>query len=153
MGKRYTTVQVGCGDGDHVELNCEFVYMNHACLPTTRLVVETTHASHLHDENGEGEKERGQEQQEDVSISVWAVRDIPAGGDLTFDYCTTEWVMDQPFDCSCRAAQCRGRIAGARELSPAQLDRIQGVNAHILVLKQRQQEQRQQQQDGETMSS
>jgi hypothetical protein len=49
---------------------------------------------------------------------VVAVRDIPAGEELTFDYLTTEWEMATPFACRCGAADCRGLIQGFKHLSP-----------------------------------
>ncbi len=47
---------------------------------------------------------------------------IQPGDELTFFYPYTEWAMAQPFDCFCGAATCRGRIAGARDMTAAQLE-------------------------------
>ena len=41
--------------------------------------------------------------------------------------------MAQPFDCLCRRPTCRGRISGARDMTPEQLDGI-WLNAHIREL-------------------
>jgi hypothetical protein len=40
-----------------------------------------------------------------------ATRDIAAGDEITFDYCTSnDWPQD--WACACGAPQCRGRITG-----------------------------------------
>ncbi len=41
--------------------------------------------------------------------------------------------MAQPFDCLCGKPTCRGRIAGARDMAPAQLDGL-WLNRHIREL-------------------
>lgn len=38
--------------------------------------------------------------------------------------------MAQPFDCTCGKATCRGRISGARDMKPEQLDGL-WLNNHI----------------------
>jgi hypothetical protein len=53
------------------------------------------------------------------SFDVVALRPIPAGALVSFNYLTTEWDMAAPFDCLCGAAQCFGRIAGFKHLSEA----------------------------------
>ncbi|KAI1636166.1 hypothetical protein F4809DRAFT_641725 [Biscogniauxia mediterranea] len=67
------------------------------------------------------------------------------GDELTFFYPSTEWSMAQPFDCLCGAPSCRGRIAGARDMAPAQLSGA-WLNGHIREMKEEQQQQQQQQQ-------
>jgi hypothetical protein len=64
-------------------------YMNHSCDPTTVI--------------------RDRE--------VYALRDIAAGEDVTFDYNTTEWDMAEPFECRCRTVRCVGTVRGARHLT------------------------------------
>ena len=39
-----------------------------------------------------------------------AVKDIPAGAEITIDYLYTEPVISAPFPCRCGAANCRGVI-------------------------------------------
>lgn len=41
--------------------------------------------------------------------------------------------MAQPFDCLCGAPSCRGTIAGARDMTPAQLEGV-WLNGHIREL-------------------
>eukprot|EP00741_Cyanophora_paradoxa_P020749 tig00021294_g20028.t1 len=36
----------------------------------------------------------------------YARRPIKAGGELTFNYLTTEYTMECPFDCECKATHC-----------------------------------------------
>lgn len=47
-----------------------------------------------------------------------------------FFYPSTEWSMAQPFDCLCGTPSCRGRIAGARDMPPEQLEGV-WLNRHI----------------------
>ncbi len=54
-----------------------------------------------------------------------ALRNIPTGDGVTFDYNTTEWDMASPFDCHCGSAECVGRVRGAKHLSAAQRARIE----------------------------
>jgi hypothetical protein len=77
--KRYSSVQVGCNE--HVELNSDFVYLNHSCSPNVA-----------------------------VDTEQWcfvAYRDISAGDELTFFYPSTEWEMAQPFECWCGSPHVR----------------------------------------------
>lgn len=41
--------------------------------------------------------------------------------------------MAQPFDCLCNTPTCRGRIAGARDMAPRQLEGL-WLNGHIRAL-------------------
>lgn len=45
--------------------------------------------------------------------------------------------MAQPFDCFCGAATCRGKIAGAKDMEPKQLEGL-WLNGHIHELKDEQ---------------
>ena len=46
-----------------------------------------------------------------------ALKSIQAGEELTFFYPSTEWDMDQVFECRCGSSACMGHIQGARYLS------------------------------------
>lgn len=59
---------------------------------------------------------------------------IKPGDELSFFYPSTEWHMAQPFDCLCGTPTCRGRIAGARDMTEAQLDGV-WLNGHIIQLR------------------
>lgn len=52
-----------------------------------------------------------------VLRAAWA---IPAGGELTVNYCATEEELAEPFDCACGSAGCYGRVRGYRFLSEAE---------------------------------
>lgn len=43
-----------------------------------------------------------------------AVRDIPVGEGVTFDYNTTEWEMAEPFACHCGSPRCVGQVRGKK---------------------------------------
>lgn len=47
---------------------------------------------------------------------VRALKDLAEGEILTFAYFSTEWNMDQPFTCACKAPNCLGVIRGARDI-------------------------------------
>ena len=87
--------------GAHVDVTAPLRYTAHSCAPCGRVEVE----------EGEGG---------DWTVRVVATRDVAAGERVTFDYATTEWDMDAPFECSCGAATCRGFVQGAAHLTPAQ---------------------------------
>ncbi len=84
---------VQCSDDEHGNLlPVELRYINHSCQPNVVFDV-------------------------DANV-VRAIRPIAAGEEFTFFYPSTEWSMDEPFDCNCGAAVCLGRITGASQLSP-----------------------------------
>ncbi|KAK3297602.1 uncharacterized protein B0H64DRAFT_127723 [Chaetomium fimeti] len=102
----YATVQMS-RDG-HFNLNSDLLYINHSCEPS--LIFDT------------------------ASMNVIAgPKGLQPGDELTFFYPSTEWYMAQPFDCLCGTPTCRGRIAGARDMAPAQLDGL-WLNGHIRAL-------------------
>jgi hypothetical protein len=101
--KAYTSVQIS--ENDHIELNSELVYCNHSCNPS--LIFDMTN----------------------FEVRV-ADKDIKAGDSLTFWYPSTEWDMDQPFDCSCGSERCKGTINGAQHMHEAVL-REYWLNDHI----------------------
>ncbi|KAI9294162.1 hypothetical protein K502DRAFT_324968 [Neoconidiobolus thromboides FSU 785] len=74
--KDYTTVQTN--QNVHVDLDSEFVFTNHSCNPSVNFVAVA-----------------------DNTISVTANKDIQVNDELTFFYPSTEYSMDQPFDCWC----------------------------------------------------
>lgn len=55
--------------------------------------------------------------------------------------------MAQPFDCLCGTATCRGRIAGAQDMKPEQLEGL-WINGHIRELLEEQQQKKQTVQKG-----
>ncbi|GAA94823.1 uncharacterized protein L969DRAFT_97214 [Mixia osmundae IAM 14324] len=114
--KAYSSVQVGKGSQDHIELESDLVYVNHSCDPNVAFELPKDRSRWL----------------------VRALTDIPQGEALTFAYYSTEWDMAQPFDCICGTSKCLGRIQGARYIPMNTLTR-DFINEHILELKQEQQ--------------
>ncbi|KIW00097.1 uncharacterized protein PV09_08283 [Verruconis gallopava] len=102
--KAYTSVQTS--ENDHIELNSDLVYCNHSCDPS--LIFDMSR----------------------FEIRVAPHRDLKKGDALTFWYPSSEWEMDQPFDCTCGSSQCKGRISGAKDLSDEIL-REYWLNDHI----------------------
>lgn len=74
----------------------QWMYLNHHCQPNAWITERT----------------------------LVALRDIPAGDGVTFDYNTTEWDMASPFDCHCGSPACVGTVRGAKHLNAAQRARI-----------------------------
>ena len=81
-------------------------YLNHSCEPTAYI--------------------RG--------VELVARVDIPAGGEVTFDYNTTEWDMSHPFACQCGVPSCVGTVRGYRHLDEAARTRLLPfLAAHLRV--------------------
>lgn len=57
-------------------------------------------------------------------LELVALADIPAGGEITFDYDTTEWDMAAPFLCGCGTEGCRGVVRGFRHLDAEARERL-----------------------------
>jgi hypothetical protein len=62
-------------------------------------------------------------------LSVVTTRAVAQGEEITFDYCTTEWKMAEPFDCACGKPACRGRIEGFSALTQDQKQALQAKGA------------------------
>lgn len=101
----FSSIQIGADA--HIEDLGSIAYLNHSCRPTT--FVDTG------------------------ALTVHAVRDIAPGEELTFFYPSTEWDMDRPFDCLCGEPSCINRVAGAKHLPAAILNRFV-LNQHVLEL-------------------
>ena len=103
--KAYTSVQVS--RDAHVELNSDLVFCNHSCEPSVVFDMER------------------------MQVRVVDDRPLAAGQALTFFYPSTEWSMAQPFDCTCGADACKGRIHGAGMMPETEL-RGYWLNKHII---------------------
>ena len=53
------------------------------------------------------------------------IRPIAEGGEIRFFYPSTEWDMDEPFQCNCKEPNCLGLIKGAAHLPPHILDQYE----------------------------
>ncbi len=53
-------------------------------------------------------------------LTLRAFRDIKKGEEITFNYLTTEWDMNEKFECLCRSKNCFKQIRGFRYLNPQQ---------------------------------
>ena len=99
------TVQVGAAahidvpsgfSSDEIQDRFSWRFMNHSCDPTVAI--------------------RGRD--------VYSIGPLEPWHEITFDYDTTEYEMAEPFECHCRAPECRGRIGGFRFLAPAERQRL-----------------------------
>ncbi len=85
----YLTVQIS--DHQHIMLDPEFLqYINHSCDPNVFFDTQKR--------------------------VVTALKNIEIGEELTFFYPSTEWSMNQGFDCLCQSENCLGQIQGAAHL-------------------------------------
>lgn len=104
--KAYTSVQTG--RDSHIELNSDLVFINHSCTPSLNFDMHR------------------------MEVRVVDDRPLRKGDVLSFFYPSTEWEMDQPFQCLCGGGEgvCKGRISGAKYLTAEQ---VQGywLNPHI----------------------
>lgn len=79
----------------HIELNSDLLYVNHSCAPNVAFKVPSNESE----------------------WRVEALEDLAEGTIMTFAYFTTEWDMQQPFECLCGSKDCLGVITGARQIS------------------------------------
>lgn len=103
---------IQCGLDEHAEiLPIELRYVNHSCNPNVFFDVDKNELRALHD--------------------------IAPGEELRYFYPSTEWEMDEPFDCKCGEAQCCGRIEGASRMPPEVLKRYELSSLIIKKLQSR----------------
>lgn len=77
--------------GKHTNVDIPARYVNHCC-----------------NEANVGIKIRGE------AADFYALRDIPEGEELLWDYETSEYQVSESFPCSCGSSTCRGQILGFR---------------------------------------
>ncbi|KAF8329787.1 uncharacterized protein EI90DRAFT_3062017 [Cantharellus anzutake] len=107
----WDTIQYG--KNQHIRLNSDLVYVNHSCDPNI--------AFDLSSANREDWYSR-------------ALKTISKGDALSFFYPSTEWEMDQPFECWCGSGACLGQIKGAAFLPREELETRGYVSPHIRTL-------------------
>lgn len=92
----YLTIQTG--EDRHITLSPEFLqYTNHSCDPN--VFFDTS------------------------SMELICLREIVPGDELAYFYPSTEWEMDQPFECQCGSDSCLHFIQGAKYLSLQERER------------------------------
>ena len=101
--RAYSSVQIS-EDAD-IELNSDLVYCNHACEPS--VIFDMTA----------------------FEVRV-ADRALKKGDEVTFFYPSTEWEMQQPFECHCGSGKCLGAVRGAKYLDETVLKQ-HWLNSHI----------------------
>lgn len=90
---RYT---LQTGESKHIILSPLYLeYVNHSCEPNA--FFDTT------------------------TFKFVCLRDIQRGEEFTFFYPSTEWDMEESFECMCQTPTCQGEIKGAKYLSIAQI--------------------------------
>ena len=102
--RAYTSVQVA--EEQDIELNSDLVYSNHSCEPNIIFDMEK------------------------FEVRVVENRALKKNDDLTFFYPSTEWDMQQPFECHCESDRCLGTVRGAKYLDENKL-REYWLNPHI----------------------
>ena len=102
--RAYTSVQVS-EDAD-IELNSDLVFCNHSCSPSVLFDMAN------------------------VEVRVAGDKPLKKGEDVTFFYPSTEWDMEQPFQCGCGSQKCIGVVQGAKYLDESVLKQY-WLNSHI----------------------
>ncbi|KAI9914459.1 hypothetical protein PsorP6_008118 [Peronosclerospora sorghi] len=87
------TVQIS--PDKHMAFTGGLEFLNHSCNPNTRIDVS----------------------EHEAKVSFVAIKSIQHGEPLSFDYSTSEWDMDEKFECHCGAPTCQGHVGGAKYLS------------------------------------
>jgi hypothetical protein len=98
IARRPSVDTLQLSEGFHYRSSVGMVCMNHSCDPNGYIRFD--------------------------DLTYCALRDVSAGEELTFNYCTTEYELAQPFQCACGSPNCYGLVRGARFLDSGQLDRI-----------------------------
>ena len=78
--------------------------MNHACDPSCEIHLSSNVSDKTIHKFGE----------------VFTRTKLKPGEELTFFYPSTEWDMDEAFECNCKSQNCLNLIQGAKYLTPAQ---------------------------------
>jgi len=102
----YATVQMGVNA--HMNLNSDLVYINHSCEPS--LIFDMG-----------------------AKAIIAGPKGLKIGDELTFFYPSTEWDMDQAFDCLCGTPTCFGKISGAKHMITADSLRPVLAGSHLPV--------------------
>ena len=105
--RAYSSVQVS--EEKDIELNSDLLYTNHSCDPSVVFDMKR------------------------MEVRVMETRPLKNGDDLTFFYPSTEWEMQQPFDCDCGSGSCLRTVKGARFVDESVLSRY-WLNDHIARL-------------------
>lgn len=92
------TYLFGLGDGSVViDGHCAAMFINHSCDPNC--------------ETGE----------EDGRVWIYAIKNIPAGTEITYDYCLYDGGDDEA-KCNCGAQNCRGTMYSPKEVRRRRAD-------------------------------
>mmetsp|Transcript_13721 Transcript_13721/g.33287 ORF Transcript_13721/g.33287 Transcript_13721/m.33287 type:complete len:194 (+) Transcript_13721:46-627(+) len=87
-------------------------FFNHSCAPNARILISADPAE----------------------VSLEASSEIQPGEVICWDYCTSEWDMESPFDCTCGAATCRGRVQGFKWMTAAQRAAVNQASISTYIL-------------------
>lgn len=90
-----------------VEENSVDMFFNHSCDPNVRVDFE--------------------------DLTLIALSDITPGEEIVLNYLTAEWILVQPFICSCGAVDCVGRISGFSNLTLDQQARLEPLLSPFLL--------------------
>ena len=95
---RHLDIPAACSEAEAVT-RFPWRYLNHGCDPNARV----------------------------AGRDLVALRAIPTGEQIRFDYNTTEWELAEPFACSCGEGACTGQwVRGLAHLPRETQDRLRG---------------------------
>lgn len=86
--------------GRHVKIDLPSRFVNHRCHTANLGIQDSSNKEHQ-------------------AFDFYAMRDIAAGEELTWDYTDSEYDMETPFDCTCSDANCRQRVRGWKYITAA----------------------------------
>jgi len=72
---------------------------------------------------------------EGTTLKLVSIRSIKAGELISFNYCSTEWEMNCPFQCKCGTTQCFGEIRGYKYCTEEQRSKLRGLLSPYLLSK------------------
>ena len=129
----------------HIEVNTDLLYVNHSCDPNVAFEVPPggTDGWEVRALKDLAEGEVSFDRKSSMPVSCYSAHGSVADTSslslqiMTFAYWTTEWDMDQPFDCLCDTARCVGRVTGAKDMKESVLATYP-LNKHIVLQKKAQ---------------
>jgi hypothetical protein len=100
--KRWSTIQVS--RNHHIELCSDLLYLNHSCDPNMFVDVQLASryvGQHIQAENEDADEKLLSPPSGHIGY-IRVLKDIQKDDPITFFYPSTEWEMDQPFQCHCQ---------------------------------------------------
>jgi len=113
---------------EHIDITGGPEFTNHSCEPNGYFKFVTATASNDGDGDGDGNGSG-----KITALDLVLTRFVAKGELVTFNYNTTEWDMDAPFECCCGTRSCYRVIRGFKHLTQREREAIRPiVSSHLL---------------------